>query len=566
MDKTAKQQNIHTTMDDPSVTATTTAMATAAAIVFVGCYTKPRQADPFEEELGGVPHDDSKVGTGILALTLSSEGKLAYLNHGNPVVPASIVPNPSYLALLPLVEECLSSSSSEQEEQQQGGVTVEKLSRNGRHYLCAVSEVEDGKLFVFSMGEQQKSDHQDSDGSDNDTIVTNLQPVGEALSTYGSYPCHIMTKDMAGDGPNRLFVSNYGSPEEGGAVSMYLLGGFTANSTSITGSNRSGSTSSTTTAGTDHGTSNAHKTNNNNNAPPPPLVVTHKDTVVLGRTGSNISPAGRQSSTHAHCCAGCHIHHNSIPGSTTTTTTTATGILYTTDLGADAIIQYDFRSFGKIIEVGRLATPPGSGPRSIVFNPQPHLATIAIVSLEMTAQVQLVHYRRHDHCLEASGSPVSLLPLHWPQKNNEEDVDAASEEGGDADRLRMTQFNNGRWASDAVWSTNGLFVFAAARLHNSISVFRLLYQEYTTAPDDVRDLSLEFVQRCLTGGQTPRCLAVSPCGNFLLVAHQHSHDVSCFAIHPTLGRLQFMDKIEAPCAACVKMISTTAAAAVFPYE
>ena len=33
-----------------------------------------------------------------------------------------------------------------------------------------------------------------------------------------------------------------------------------------------------------------------------------------------------------------------------------------------------------------------------------------------------------------------------------------------------------RWASDAVWSPDGKYVYAAARLHDTISVFKLNYE------------------------------------------------------------------------------------------
>ena len=33
-----------------------------------------------------------------------------------------------------------------------------------------------------------------------------------------------------------------------------------------------------------------------------------------------------------------------------------------------------------------------------------------------------------------------------------------------------------RWASDAVWSPDGKYVYAAARLHDTISVFKLNYK------------------------------------------------------------------------------------------
>lgn len=62
------------------------------------------------------------------------------------------------------------------------------------------------------------------------------------------------------------------------------------------------------------------------------------------------------------------------------------------------------------------------------------------------------------------------------------------------------------------------------------------------------------MQRINTGGRTPRCLAMSDCGNFLLVAHQHSHDVASFCRSSEDGTLSYVNRLDANCAACVKLV------------
>ena len=52
-----------------------------------------------------------------------------------------------------------------------------------------------------------------------------------------------------------------------------------------------------------------------------------------------------------------------------------------------------------------------------MFNPNPALRNIAVVSLEMTAEVWLIRQRPHDGCLEGLGTPVSLLRENWPEEN-----------------------------------------------------------------------------------------------------------------------------------------------------
>lgn len=63
--------------------------------IFAGCYTQPRQADPFESQ-GGVPHDAAPVGEGIYLVEVGASGELC--NRG---VVAKGVRNPSYVCPVP---------------------------------------------------------------------------------------------------------------------------------------------------------------------------------------------------------------------------------------------------------------------------------------------------------------------------------------------------------------------------------------------------------------------------------------------------------------------------------
>eukprot|EP01082_Thalassiosira_pseudonana_P011360 g10094.t1 g10094 contig4:1206009-1206461(+) len=143
----------------------------------------------------------------------------------------------------------------------------------------------------------------------------------------------------------------------------------------------------------------------------------------------------------------------------------------------------------------------------------------------------------HDGCLEGVSRPISLLPENWPIQEGTE-----------------IQFNRGRWASDAVWSPDGKYVYAAARLHDSISVFSIQYQNDRYRISAVIVQGLKLVQRISTQGVTPRCLGMSGCGEFLLVCHQHSHDVSSFQRNGDDGTLTFVNKLDVNCAACVKLV------------
>ena len=246
----------------------------------------------------------------------------------------------------------------------------------------------------------------------------------------------------------------------------------------------------------------------------------------------------RQQTSHAHSTS-------TIP---TLSNSSSTDICCA-DLGSDAIVHFSLTTDTstaasddqgvslQCTEKDRFVAPPGSGPRSLMFNP--FFTDAAIVSLEMTAQVWLIQLR--DGKFFALGDPISVLPEDWPTETEFE-----------------YQFNHGRWASDAVWSPCGKFLYSAARLHNSISVFEVQLSKTNAESSpasnsgDIKDLQL--VQRVSTEGLNPRCLCMSECGQFVLVAHQHSHDVSSFQRNETIGTITFVDRIEVPNAACVKLI------------
>lgn len=405
----------------------------------------------------------------MLAIAMDASGKLSYLNHGEPIISAEKLPNPSYLCILERVKGSIRSNRP-------------PALRDGG--LCIVSELSEGKFQCFAVKVTP---------SQNGELEVHATAIGEALDTGGSWPCHIISTNV-GDAMECIIVCNYGEAE--GVLSLF---GF--HSDSLTD------------------------------------VYSKQSSISFG-PGSK-ADRDRQEASHAHSAS-------VIPSISNCSSMD----LCCADLGSDAIVQFsmtidsatdDGRGLSfQCIEKDRLAAPPGSGPRSLMFNPI--FTDVAIVSLEMTAQVWLIQRRVDDGKFIALGEPISVLPENWP-----------------SDTELQYQFNHGRWASDAVWSPCGKFVYAAARLHNSISVFEV--QLSTTSSAEISSTStacdidgLNLIQRASTNGLTPRCLCMSECGQFVLVAHQHSHDVSSFQRNETDGKISFIDRIEVPNAACVKLI------------
>lgn len=137
-------------------------------IGFVGCYTKAGQADPFEASHGGVPHDRTKIGKGVLAIGVDSKGKLSFLNDGKPIIAADELPNPSYLCILGRSE-----SKSRPAGLRGGG-------------LCIVSEVEEGRMHSFAVSCEQKH---------SGMKITALD-VGKVMDSGGAYPCHLISSTL----------------------------------------------------------------------------------------------------------------------------------------------------------------------------------------------------------------------------------------------------------------------------------------------------------------------------------------------------------------------------------
>mmetsp|Transcript_51815 Transcript_51815/g.88938 ORF Transcript_51815/g.88938 Transcript_51815/m.88938 type:complete len:142 (+) Transcript_51815:19-444(+) len=99
---------------------------------------------------------------------------------------------------------------------------------------------------------------------------------------------------------------------------------------------------------------------------------------------------------------------------------------------------------------------------------------------------------------------------------------------------------------------------AASHTASSASSTSLASSPLSSAPSSRSGGSvLKLVGHTYCGGKTPRNFTLSPDGGrFLVVAHQHSHSVSCFAVNPWSGELSLTSTFaDAPNAACVKFIS-----------
>jgi 6-phosphogluconolactonase len=154
------------------------------------------------------------------------------------------------------------------------------------------------------------------------------------------------------------------------------------------------------------------------------------------------------------------------------------------DLGLDQLLVYAFdSSAGKLSAHGRTDTRPGAGPRHTAFHPS----------------------GRHVYLANELDNTVSVY-----------DYDAASgalRERQTIDTLPPEAPENA--VADIHISTSGQRLYISNRGHNSVAVF-----------DVAADGQLARVAVRTCGGNWPRHFTLAPGGRFVLVANQHSGEVS----------------------------------------
>lgn len=183
------------------------------------------------------------------------------------------------------------------------------------------------------------------------------------------------------------------------------------------------------------------------------------------------------------------------------------------DLGCDELYTYEVID-GKLKEVHRLNVKAGSGPRHLVFHPNHN---IAYVMTEFSSEVIVCDYNDQDGSFEIVQT-ISTIPEDFTENNQ-----------GSAIHI----------------SSDGRFVYAGNRGHNSIAIFK-------TDKDTGR---LSFVDRTLTEGNWPRDFALDPSERFLVASNQESHNLVLFTRDPETGKLSLKQSdVNVPYPVCVKFL------------
>ena len=156
-----------------------------------------------------------------------------------------------------------------------------------------------------------------------------------------------------------------------------------------------------------------------------------------------------------------------------------------------------------------LAMEPGAGPRHLAFHPN---GNWLYVVNELNGTVTLVE-KTIAGTYQKKGS-FSTLPVDYNKSNS---------------------------CADIHISSDGKFLYASNRGHNSIAIFKV-------SSDDG---ALTLVAHEATRGDGPRNFSLTPDGNFLLVANQHSNNIISFKRNAATGLLEFIDEIKAPTPVCI---------------
>lgn len=104
-----------------------------------------------------------------------------------------------------------------------------------------------------------------------------------------------------------------------------------------------------------------------------------------------------------------------------------------------------------------------------------------------------------------------------------------------------TNFDKPNTGADIHISSDGKFIYASNRGHNSIVIYRV----------NQKDGSLTVIAHESTKGEAPRNFSLSPDENYVLVANQLSNNIVSFKRNKKTGLLQFVDEIKAPTPVCI---------------
>ncbi|WP_394233302.1 lactonase family protein [Niallia oryzisoli] len=183
------------------------------------------------------------------------------------------------------------------------------------------------------------------------------------------------------------------------------------------------------------------------------------------------------------------------------------------DLGIDQLITYQLQN-GQLTVVNHIAFPAGSGPRHLAFHPN---GRFAYIMTEFSSEVIVLQYDANNGAFKEIQT-ISAIPADFTENNQ-----------GSAIQL----------------SSDGRFIYAGNRGHNSIALFSI----------DPETYKLTFVEHISTAGDWPRDFSLDPTEEFMIASNQESSNLAVFKRNTDTGRLTLLQSdITVPHPVCVKFI------------
>ncbi|WP_209124829.1 lactonase family protein [Alkalihalobacillus sp. BA299] len=183
------------------------------------------------------------------------------------------------------------------------------------------------------------------------------------------------------------------------------------------------------------------------------------------------------------------------------------------DLGSDRVITYTVNN-GNLNEAQVFTTKPGSGPRHITFHP---IKKFAYVMTELSSEVLVLHYDDKDGKFTEQ-QYISTIPQDFKETND-----------GSAIHI----------------SSDGQYVYAGNRGHNSIGVFKV----------DQDSGQLTFIEWTSTEGNWPRDFVLDPSEEFLVATNQKSNTMTLFSRDKFTGKLALIQSgVKVPEPVCMKFL------------
>lgn len=218
---------------------------------------------------------------------------------------------------------------------------------------------------------------------------------------------------------------------------------------------------------------------------------------VATHTGSGPNP-DRQEKSHPHFFGTTHDERFAIA----------------VDLGTDEIITYELAG-EDLLKKAVFKTPAGAGPRHLVFHPN---GQAAYVMTELSNEVLVLSFDENEGTFE-------LIASH-------KTIPADFRENSQGSAIRI--------------SSDGRFLYAGNRGHNSIAVFEII--------ENGQDI--ELVEIVSTTGDWPRDFDLDPTEMFLVVAHEKTHNVVLFKRGAETGRLTPANsEVTVPEGVCVTFLT-----------